>query len=56
MALLNDMMMVGMKMQGAIKEYPPNSVTPENAAFVQQNFDKLKALSRKMTPHGDQEN
>jgi hypothetical protein len=57
LALFNDMMMVGMKMQGAIKEYPPNSVTPENAAFIEQNFDRLKALSRKMTAHdGDQEN
>ncbi len=57
LALLNDMMMVGMKMQGAIKEYPANSVTPENAAFVEQNFDKLKVLARRMAPHdGDQEN
>lgn len=57
LALLNDMMMVGMKMQGAIKEYPPNSVTPENAAFVEQNFDKLKTLSKKMTPRdGDRDN
>jgi hypothetical protein len=37
-------------MQGAIKAYPPNTVTPENAAFVEQNYEKLKALAEKMTP------
>ena len=42
LALMNDFMLVGMKKQGTIKEYPPNSVTPENAAFVDANFDKLK--------------
>jgi hypothetical protein len=57
LALLNDMMMVGMKMQGAMKQYPPGSVTPDNAAFVEQNFDKLKVLATKMTPHdSDQQN
>jgi hypothetical protein len=50
LALLNDLMMVGMKMQGAIKEYPPDSITPENAAFVEQNFDKIKKLAEGMTP------
>jgi hypothetical protein len=50
LAMLNDIMVVGMKMQGAIKTYPPNTVTPENAAFVEQNYEKLKALAEKMTP------
>lgn len=50
LALINDYMMVGMKKQGSIKDYPPNTVTPENAAFVEQNFDKLKAILDKMTP------
>lgn len=46
LALLNDIMIVGMKKQGALKEYPPKSITAENAAFVEQNYDKLaQALS-----------
>lgn len=53
LAFINDVMFVGMKKQGAIKEYPPNSVTPENAAFVEQNFDKLKEISEKLTPPDD---
>jgi hypothetical protein len=50
LAFMNDFIMVGMKMQGTIKTYPPNSVTPENAAFVEQNFEKLKTMADKMTP------
>ncbi len=50
LALMNDYMIVGMKKQGAIKAYPANSITPENAAFVEQNFDKLKPIIEKMTP------
>jgi len=41
-ALLNDVMIVGMKKNGSIKEYPPDTITPENAAFVEQNYDKLE--------------
>jgi hypothetical protein len=41
-ALLNDVMIVGMKKNGSIKEYPPNTITAENAAFVEQNYDKLE--------------
>jgi len=45
-ALISDVSMVGMKRQGEIKEYPPDSITPENAAFIEQNYDKLtQALS-----------
>ena len=50
LAFLNDVMIVGMKKQGMIKEYPPNAITPENAAFVEQNFDKLKQISEKLAP------
>lgn len=50
LAFMNDYMVVGMKKQGSIKEYPPNLITTENAAFVEQNFDKLKAIADKMTP------
>lgn len=41
-ALLNDVMIVGMKKNGSIKEYPANAITAENAAFVEQNYDKLE--------------
>jgi len=49
-AFINDVSFVGMKKQGMIKEYPPNSVTPENAAFVEANFDKLQQIGQKLSP------
>lgn len=49
-AFLNDVMIVGMKKQGMIKEYPANAITPENAAFVEQNFETLKQISEKLAP------
>jgi hypothetical protein len=42
-ALFADFIAVGLKRQGTAKEYPP-SISPENAAFIDQNFDKLQAL------------
>ena len=58
-ALFNDVMIVGMKKQGAIKEYPADAITPENAAFVEQNYDKIeKALAPLMkgaNPNADQQ-
>ena len=42
-AIMADFLVVGMKKQGTIKEYPP-SILPENAAFIEQNFDKLSAM------------
>ena len=42
-ALIGDMMAAGMKKQGTIKEYPA-SISPENAAFVEQNYDKLQKI------------
>jgi hypothetical protein len=50
LAMLNDIMIVGMKKQGSVKDYPANSITPENASFVEANYDKLTALAAKMTP------
>ena len=44
-ALIGDFMAVGMKKSGTIKEYPP-SISPENAAFIEQNYDKLEAMLR----------
>jgi hypothetical protein len=52
LAMISDIMLVGMKKQGAIKDYPANSITPENASFVESNYDKLTALAAKMTPPG----
>jgi len=49
-AFLNDMIVVGMKKQGALKEYPPNTITAENAAFVEANYDKLQEIGKKLTP------
>jgi hypothetical protein len=48
-AFINDVSFVGMKKSGMIKDYPPNSVTPENAAFVEANFDKLQQMSQKLS-------
>jgi len=42
-ALIGDFMAVGMKKSGTIKEYP-SSISPENAAFIEQNYDKLQGM------------
>lgn len=42
-ALLGDLMAVGMKEEGAIKDYPP-TMSPANAAFVEANYDKLTRM------------
>ena len=49
LAFINDVSFVGMKKQGMIKDYPPNSVTPENAAFVEANYDKLQQIGQKLS-------
>jgi hypothetical protein len=49
-AIINDVTFVGMKMQGMISTFPPNSITPANAALIQANWDAFKALAAKMTP------
>jgi hypothetical protein len=49
-AYINDVTFVGMKRQGMIQAYPPNSITPQNAAFVEANWDKLQAIGQKLTP------
>jgi len=50
--LIGDMMAVEMKKQGTIKEYPP-AISPENAAFFEQNFDKIKVLIAPLMNGGD---
>ena len=42
-ALISDMVSASLKKQGTIKEYP-SSISPENAAFLEQNFDKIFAM------------
>jgi hypothetical protein len=49
-AIINDVGFVGMKMQGMISSYPPNSITPANAAFVEANWAAFQAIAAKMTP------
>ncbi|MGA7353502.1 MAG: hypothetical protein WBX06_20235 [Acidobacteriaceae bacterium] len=50
LAFINDVSFVGMKKSGVIKDYPPNSITPENAAFVEANYDKLQQIGQKLSP------
>jgi hypothetical protein len=50
MALVNDVMLVGMKKQGAIQAYPAGMITPENAALVEQNYDKISAGLNSVAP------
>jgi hypothetical protein len=49
-AIINDVGFVGMKMQGILSSYPPNSVTPANAAFVEANWAAFQEIAAKMTP------
>ncbi len=49
-ALINDVGFVGMKKQGMISSYPPNSITPVNAALIETNWDAFQALAAKMAP------
>jgi hypothetical protein len=50
-ALIGDVMAVGMKKAGTIKEYP-SSISPENAAFVEQNFEKLQGMLTPLSGDG----
>lgn len=49
-AIINDLSFVGMKRQGLIKSYPADSITPENAALIDQNWDKFQVIAGKMSP------
>jgi hypothetical protein len=49
--LIGDMMAVELKKAGTIKAYP-ETVSPENAAFLEQNYDKVKALLAPMMNGG----
>lgn len=52
--LMGAEMAVGMKKQGQIKQYPP-SVSPENAAFVEQNWDRLNAMMKAVAESSGQQ-
>ena len=49
-ALINDVGFVGMKKQGMISAYPPDSITPANAALVEANWDAFQAIAAEMSP------
>jgi hypothetical protein len=49
--LIGDFMIVGMKKSGTIKAYPA-AISPENAAFIEQNYDKLQTMLAPL--NGDQ--
>jgi hypothetical protein len=49
-AIINDLGFVGMKKQGLIKAYPPNSVTPGNAALIEQNWAAFETIGSEMSP------
>jgi hypothetical protein len=49
-AIINDVGFAGMKKLGMISSYPPNSITPANAAFVEANWAAFQAITAKMTP------
>jgi len=49
-AIINDVLWVGMKKQGAVKAYPAGMITPENAALIEANWDAFQAIGAQMTP------
>lgn len=49
-ALINDVGFVGMKEQGVISSYPPNSITTVNATLIEANWAAFQAIAAKMMP------
>lgn len=49
-AIMNDLGFVGMKKQGMISACPPGSVTPANAALIEQNWAAFQAIGAQMSP------
>jgi hypothetical protein len=47
-ALMEVFTAVDLKKNGTIKQYP-SSISPENVAFVEQNFDKLQSMLEPLT-------
>jgi len=48
---MGDFMAVTLKKAGQLKQYPP-SISPENADFLEFNYDKLKVVLAPMTSGG----
>ena len=42
--ILGAMVAVELKKSGQIKAYPADTISPENAAFLDQNYEKMKTL------------
>jgi hypothetical protein len=53
-SIISTAMVVGMKKQGMITELPP-IVSAENAAFVDQNYEKISAMLKKMQDARDRD-
>jgi hypothetical protein len=49
-AIINDVGFVGMKEQGIISSYPPNSITAANATLIEANWAAFQAITAKMMP------
>jgi hypothetical protein len=56
MAVFNDGLWVGMKKAGQVKDYDPHAITPQNAAFLEQNWEKLEPLLKKALPMNSDSN
>ena len=55
MAIFNDGLWVGMKKAGQVKEYDPHAINLQNAAFLEQNWEKLEPLLHKALPMNSQD-
>lgn len=53
LAFINDVAFVDTKRQGTLQSYPPGSITPGNAAFIEANYSKLEQLSQKISGGSD---
>jgi hypothetical protein len=52
--LTGSIMAVDMRKQGQIKAYP-TTLLPENIAFVEKNYDKLKSMMKTLQAEADQD-
>lgn len=54
MALVTTTMAAGMKKSGQPLEHLPASVSPENLAFVEQNYPRIEKMLKSMTETSEQ--
>jgi hypothetical protein len=52
--LTGSIMAVDMKKQGQIKSYP-TTLLPENLAFVEKNYEKLKSMMKTLQAAADED-